>query len=325
MPADSIIKFMSTNALAAFSDENDGYRDSSMYMGSIVEHTNSWLTINPYKGCSLKCAYCFRAKWGASDTPLLETDVETAVEQLVAHPDFLPHITPVSINISSTDALLPVAQGSTFRAIQLLESKRLRNPFGLTTKLSLAQSRLEFLESLQFVRPIVFVSLAMIPRNIEPIPVKPRIRTLQSLSKSKIPCVHYFRPIVEGWNDSEATIRAVLDIGNDYADAICIGSLRLSPEIRHELQRINVHLPGDTNHFHKKTLGGGIEERILEAYSQIGATVPMFKHTSCAVSYLMDISNYNQLYRSPARNCLPSCPAHQQRLCNSCDPGASKP
>src|SRR5260221_3416071 len=140
-----------------FSKENSC--DSSMFIGQIVEHTTSWLTINPYKGCSLKCAYCFRVKWGASSAkPILEVPVRDAVEQLISHNDFIPHVTPVSINISSTDALLPNVKASTFEAIKIFESKKLSNPFGITTKLPFQKVDIDFLESLKFVRPIVFVS-----------------------------------------------------------------------------------------------------------------------------------------------------------------------
>lgn len=300
--------------IVAFSSEDD-YQDTSMFRGEVVEHTTSWLTINPYKGCSLKCAYCFRVKWGAGDVPEEVTDVEAAIEQLIKHADFVPNITPISINISSTDVLLPSVKKSTFRAIELMEVKKLRNPFGLTTKLGFAESEIRYLESLQFVRPIVFVSLAFMPRHIEPIGTRQRIRNLMKLSKTRIPTVLYFRPIVEGWNDSDEIIEKVLQLGKKYADAICIGSLRMSSEIRHELQRVGALPPSHHDEFNLKRFGEALEKRVFQKYHALEVDVPLYKHTSCAVSQILGVGNYNLLYRNPQKNCVETCPKNQQQLC----------
>ena len=308
---------MSNNSIQqtqAFSDERYQY-DSSMFIGSIVEHTTSWLTVNPYKGCPLRCAYCFRVKWGASNIATPQIDVEKAMDIRLNHPDFIPHITPVSVNVSSTDALLPAVRRSTFEAIEFLEKRELANPFGITTKLEFADSEIAFLESLKHVRPVVFISLAFIPRSIEPISTQPRIRNLQALSETRVPTVHYFRPIVEGWNDSDEIIEKALLIGDRYADAICIGSIRLSTEIRSELSKVGVELEKYVDNFHEKKFRNAIEERVLRAHSCLRLDVPLFKHTSCAVSYFMNIKNYNRLYKRPEKNCLRTCPLAQQARC----------
>lgn len=307
----------SSKPMNPFSNENS-YRDSSMFIGDVVEHTTSWLTINPYKGCSLQCAYCFRFKWGSdSAKPILETEVEVAVENLLAHKDFVPNITAISINVSSTDALLPNVKKSTFKAIELLEAKKLTNPFGITTKLGFLKSDIEFLENLQFIKPIVFVSLAFIPKHIEPTPIEPRLKNLALFAQSKVPCVLYFRPIVSGWNDSDETIEKALILGNKYCNAICIGSLRLSPEIRNELEIVGESMSNYEDDFHLKKFHDNTENRILFIYKKLNLQVPLFKHTSCAVSHLNNLPNYNLLFKNPKNNCLETCPIQQQILCNT--------
>lgn len=288
-----------------------------MFMGETVEHTTSWLTINPFKGCSLGCGYCFRMNWHPDETPIQQLDVSKAVEELIADPRFVPHKTPVSINISSTDALLPSVKESTFKAIQIFEAKKLRNPFGITTKLFFKQKEIKFLETLQYVRPIIFISLAFIPTQIEPTPTLPRIKNLRNFSKTKVPCVHYLRPIVEGWNDSDEVLAQALQLGNSFADAICIGSLRVSQAIKMNLMSMDVRIEENTPDFHNKSFKIGMENRILEIYKKLNLTVPLFKHTSCAVSFLCGIPNYNLLFKNPTKNCISTCPESQQLLCKS--------
>jgi DNA repair photolyase len=291
-------------------------RDSASQIGQVVEHTSSWLTINPFKGCSLGCAYCFRARWHPADTPTQQQPVHDAIAALVAHPSFVAHETPVSVNISSTDALLPEVRKSTFDALRLLEERQLRNPVGITTKLAFTSEEVSCLQSLRYPRPIVFISLAFIPRSIEPIGITHRVKTMAALSRVGVRTVLYFRPIVAGWNDSDRVISRALEIGATRAHAICIGSLRSSPEIRRSLSAVGVessHLPAE---FHNKTLPAPFLERVLEMRERLRLTVPLFKHTSCAVSFLLAIPNYNQLFTDPIRHCLPSCPLKQQHLCN---------
>lgn len=300
----------------AFSPDGT-FKDSSMFLDEMVEHTTSWLTINPFKGCSLGCAYCFRLNWHSSNVPEHQVEVEEAVEALLSHPKFVPNVTPVSINISSTDALLPIVRNSTFGAIKLFESKGLRNPFGITTKLFFKPDEILFLESLEFVRPIVFVSLAFIPENIEPTPVKPRIKNLENFSKSKVPCILYLRPIVEGWNDSIDILDKALTLGQRFADAVCIGSLRMSDQIRESLTNSSA-IPGEQYvNFHNKIIETDIETKILSNYKRLKCTIPLFKHTSCAVSYFMKTPNYNNLYLNPSKNCLDTCPSKQQAICKA--------
>lgn len=291
------------------------HRDSTMFYGQTVEHLTSWLTINPYKGCSLGCGYCFRARWHPSDRPERSQNVVEAIEELTQHPDFLAHETPVSINNSSTDPLLPSVRQSTFKALEVMESKRLKNPFAIITKLALRKSDIQFLQNLQFVKPIVFVSLSLIPKHIEPVPIAPRLRNLEWVSKTQIPSVLYFRPIVRGWNDSPEIIKEALRIGQTFCDAICIGSLRLSPEIRKELMKRGVTIEDYADEFHLKEFHNDIENRVLQTYQQLKLNVPLFKHSSCAVSYIVRRANYNLLFNDPDKNCLRTCPIWQQNLC----------
>uniref|UniRef100_UPI0040564368 hypothetical protein n=1 Tax=Candidatus Electrothrix sp. TaxID=2170559 RepID=UPI0040564368 len=289
--------------------------DTSLHLHDIVEQTTSWLTVNPMFGCSLGCVYCFRAKWEAPDKPALKTPVETCLRHLEKHQLFIPNHTPLSANVSSTDALLPQVKKTTFDIIKYLDQKGYKNIFGIISKLKLSSRDILFLSSLENIRPVILVSYAGIPNDIEPVPVAPRIENLKQLNDAGLPSILYFRPIVEGWNDKSDNIANVLAIGNRYASAISIGGLRLSKEIRKNLESANVTLPQKKDIYSPKIIPEKIESKILDIYYRIGLTIPLFKHTSCAVSYIFNAYNYNQLYKSYKLNCMSTCPSEQKRRC----------
>lgn len=291
--------------------------DSSLFDSDIVEHTTSWLTINPMKGCSLDCAYCFRYKWDKSATPYLANDVQESLNHLINHNLFVPHITPISVNISSTDALLTIVKKSTFECIEFLDKKGYKNIFGITTKIGFDISDINFLRGIKNLRIITFISYANIPKEIEPISQSKRINSLKLLKKANIPVILYARPIVPGWNSDIDSLSKILLIGQKYADAICIGGIRLSKEILDKLEEKKVEIPADYTEFHPKKLEKELELEILNQYERLQLTIPLFKHTSCAVSYIFKIPNYNMLFENPKTNCLSTCPVFQKNICSN--------
>jgi DNA repair photolyase len=283
--------------------------------GGIVEHTTSWLTVNPVVGCPLECAYCFRHHWSAPDKVHEVYTPQEVAAALESHREFHPHVTPLAINVSSTDAFLPAVRRSTVDCLMEFERRQWRNIVGLITKCEITDSDASIIANLSFIRPIVFVSLALIPREIEPVPVAPRLRTMQRLRNHNIPVILYYRPIVAGWNDSADTMRRVLGIAAEYANAICYGGLHLSPEIVAQLQARNITFPISSGPFHEKEISSDIGARLEALHHELGLELPLYKHTSCAVSYCFSMENYNKLARYPDRNCTASCPTHQQALC----------
>ena len=65
----------------------------------MVEYRKSGLSLNHIQGCPLDCAYCIRHTYGLWDQRqprALMPDAE-AVERLVSHRYFQPHVTPVQV------------------------------------------------------------------------------------------------------------------------------------------------------------------------------------------------------------------------------------
>jgi DNA repair photolyase len=281
----------------------------------LVEHTTSWLAINPVIGCSLDCCYCFRLKWRAPNQPVQVVDLALAIQKLVDSPLFVPHHTPLTVNISSTDAMLPSVKSITFECIRRIEEAGYKNIFGITTKVGFDRRDIEFLTSVRNLRLVILITYSEMPIAVEPYPAEPRIASLRLLQEVGIPAILYYRPIVPGWNDNDERIKKVLTIGQKYSKAIAMAGLRLSPEIRDEIKRKGLSVPFGQGSFHPKLFPRELEERILRIYESLRLSVPLYKHTSCAVSYIFNICNYNGLFRNPGKNCLSTCPHSQRATC----------
>jgi DNA repair photolyase len=75
----------------------------------VVEYRKSGLSLNHIQGCPLDCAYCIRHTYGLWDhrQPRALMSDSAAVEELVSHRYFQPHVTPVQVFNRATDPFLP--------------------------------------------------------------------------------------------------------------------------------------------------------------------------------------------------------------------------
>ena len=86
-------------------------------------------SLNHIQGCPLDCAYCIRHTYGLWDQRqprALMIDAE-AVEELVNHRYFQPHMTPVQLFNRATDPFLPVVRPHTFAVLEDLDGRGLTN------------------------------------------------------------------------------------------------------------------------------------------------------------------------------------------------------
>jgi len=82
---------------------------------AVVEYRKSGLSLNHIQGCPLDCAYCIRHTYGLWDQRVpraLMSDAE-AVDELVGHRYFQPHVTPVQLFNRATDPFLPAVRSHT--------------------------------------------------------------------------------------------------------------------------------------------------------------------------------------------------------------------
>jgi DNA repair photolyase len=82
----------------------------------VVEYRKSGLSLNHIQGCPLDCAYCIRHTYGLWDERqprAIMTDA-AAVEELVSHGYFTPHVTPVQLFNRATEPFLPRVKNHLF-------------------------------------------------------------------------------------------------------------------------------------------------------------------------------------------------------------------
>lgn len=295
--------------------EPDFVCDSKKGAG-VVEVTTTWLAANMYKGCPLGCVYCFRHRWHPGTDPTELATVDDAIAAILRHERFRPHVTPLTANISSTDAMHPRVRASTLLLMRKLDALGLRNPFGVTTKLPICDANLREWSSFTHLRAIVLVSYSAMPADVEPVPSEPRVRTLMRSRSHGLPTILLLKPIVEGWNSSRHQMAEVLAVGAK-ADAIVYGGLRVDSSIAAAIERSGRPAPVTSLlPWGSRLLEPSTEETLLTLHRSMIPVVPLYRHTSCAVSLVMATPNYNELFRRPTENCVVSCPQHQASRCS---------
>jgi DNA repair photolyase len=202
-------------------------------------------SINPYRGCSHGCIYCFarpsHAYLGLSPGLDFETKLfykEHAVELLeaeLARPGYEPK--PIALGIN-TDAYQPLEKRLALTRSLLTVLARCRHPVSLITKSALILRDLDLLTDLAR-DGLVSVMLSItslsdpIKRTLEPRTASPesRLRVVRELAAAGIPVGVMVAPVIPAITDHE--IEAILAAARD-AGASCAGYvlLRLPHEVK---------------------------------------------------------------------------------------------
>ncbi|QDN54174.1 hypothetical protein [Streptomyces sp. S1D4-20] len=282
-------------------------------------------------GCPLMCAYCYRREGDTVDgylgswEPTGFLPAEEVVQRLLAHPWFTPHVTPVGLHMSTSEAFLPKLWPRTWDALQRLDALGLTNRVSCITKYTLADAQIEQLESLVNIDLDVNVCYAAMPEAIEPPNRRRRIDFLRRiLTSDKINALAYYRPIAEGINTTDAHLRHVWETFKEAgARTVVLGGLKFGDDHVHSFMSYGLPLPQGSFTTGKKLLTAATEQRIMRMFDQVYADVPaeqrpaVLKRSSCgrAVERGSHIPDYNGHYDLPATNCRLRCPQAQHQVC----------
>lgn len=287
------------------------------YMKKIIGYRKTGLSINHVIGCPLNCGYCVRHFWGNfedKDPQLLCTD-EEAVQMLLNHKYFLPHITPLQIFNKATDPFLPSVKPHLFYFLKELDKHRLTNLMTIITRYRVTKEDVEFLESLQHLKVTLFFTYSgLADTRIEPIQASGvTVKSIETVAnhKKKLKIVLYWRPIVPTWNDDPETMQKVLRIG-EKCDAIAFTGYYHKEENMEYLQSLGVQVPYEGSE-RRKVMPLELDSKVVEQYRLSGIKTPLFRKTSCAMAYVHGLPDYNGHWG--VQELCDICPISQKELC----------
>lgn len=288
------------------------------YMALIVGYRKSGLSLNHIIGCPLDCGYCVRHFWGNYDVkiPHLLCSTDEAIDQLVNHHAFQPHVTPVQLFNKATDPFLPGVKPHLFQVLSALDELGFTNHVLVITRFKVTAADMAHLEALRHLRvTLLFTYSGITDPRIEPIAKSgttlTSIRTASS-HKKRTGVVLYWRPIVPGWNDTPETLAHVLDAGRNV-DAIVFTGYYHKPENAEHLRTLGVNLPYADEFARRKVMPADLDARVITAWRESGIATPLFRKTSCGVAYAHAAPDYNGHWG--VREICDICPIAQRQRC----------
>ncbi|WP_411112948.1 radical SAM protein [Streptomyces sp. 029-5] len=280
----------------------------------VVEYRKSGLSLNHIQGCPLDCAYCIRHTYGLWDQRVpraLMSDAE-AVEELVNHRYFQPHVTPVQVFNRATDPFLPVVRPHTFAVLEDLDARELTNHVLVITRHQMKPDDIDRLNQLRHVKvTLLFTYSGIDNKDIEPYPSHVAAESLQLMSEPRerrYRTVLYWRPLVPGLNDSPQHLDQASELSK-HADATVFTGLFYRDQIAEYYRENKLPEPYEET-ARRKIVPETLESRVLSTFA---GSDSLFRKTSCAVAYAHELPDYNGHYG--IRELCDICPLAQLNRC----------
>ena len=280
----------------------------------IVEYRKSGLSLNHIQGCPLDCAYCIRHTYGLWDQRqprALMPDAE-AVERLVSHRYFRPHVTPVQVLNRATDPFLPAVRPHTLAVLDDLDRRGLRNHVLVITRHQMKPGDIARLNRIANLKvTLLFTYSGIDDTRIEPYPSQVAAGSLTLMSapgRRRYRTILYWRPLVPGLNDSSGHLTQAHALSL-RADATVFTGLFYRDQIAQYYRANGLPEPYDST-ARRKIVPETLEQRVLTVFA---GSASLFRKTSCAVSYAHGLPDYNGHY--VVRELCGICPASQVSLC----------
>ena len=260
----------------------------------VVEYRKSGLSLNHIQGCPLDCAYCIRHTYGLWDQRqprALMSDAEAA-ERLVSHRYFRAHISPVQLLNRATDPFLPPVRPHTLAVLADLDGRGLRNHVLVITRQQMKPGDIARLNQLVNLKvTLLFTYSGIDDRRIEPYPSQVAAGSLRLMSapaRRRYRTILYWRPLVPGLNDTDAHLDRARAVSL-LADATVFTGLFYRDQIAEYYRASGLPEPYDAT-ARRKIVPETLERRVLATFA---GSASLFRKTSCAVSYVHGLSDYN--------------------------------
>jgi hypothetical protein len=283
----------------------------------VVENRKSGLSLNWIIGCPLDCGCCVRHLFGnfAMKVPrALATDRE-AFELLVGHRFFRPHLTPIHLLNRATDPMLPPVKPHLFAMLRMLDDAGLTNHVLIITRWRVDAADCAALNALRNLRVTLLVTYSGIDDDrIEPVDSDVAATSLRTAFRyaQRLRVVLYWRPLVPGLNDTDAHLTTAMTLSR-HAHATVFTGLFFRDEIRDYYRAHGLPEPYEQT-ARRKVFPQRLEQRVVAAAAaRPPGGSPLFRKTSCAVSYVHAAPDYNG--HVGVRELCDICPTAQLTRC----------
>lgn len=183
----------------------------------------------------------------------------------------------------------------------------MQNPVLLITKGYVSKIQAEEIARLN-LNVIVLYTFSGLSEKIENRSEVLQIKTLETLAKSGIKLVNYYRPVIEGINSDEECIERIAKIVTKYCKASIISGIRLNTHLSKIFKEADIFIPKEYDPDHKVLLPDTFK-RINDTFEKVAPNYPVFKKTSCGVSYMLGRPDYNG-HSARIYYCNPTCKSY---------------
>lgn len=302
---------------------------------SAVSITGNSISIDIWTDCQLQCAYChvqgvkqdLDCNGKMRRKPIRRTNysLNEILEELIDHPLFEKNTGPISICTSSTEPFFSEdVIESTMEIMEWFQSRRLKNPFWIVTKAGIPEECINRLKKISKTNKLIIsICWANNKKNIEPF-LNNRFLNIEKLKECKnISFNWYLRPLVREWNNDfgylENMFKEISDKYGTQIDSIIPGGLRWTEGIEYGMTEVRgLNLPQNVSAAsrHNKTLTDDDFKNICFLADKYFPRVPVYKHSSCAISHALKVNNISLTNYLKAKDCeLSLCPIEQRMLC----------
>jgi hypothetical protein len=214
----------------------------------------------------------------------------------------------------ATDPFLPAVRPHTFSVLEDLDGRGLRNHVLVITRHRMNPGDIERLNGLASLKvTLLFTYSGIDDSRIEPYPssvAADSLRLMSAPASRRYRTILYWRPLVPGLNDSPGHLDVAYQLARS-ADATVFTGLFYRDEIQAYYRANGLPEPyGDTAR--RKIVPETLEHRILAVFDE---AAPLFRKTSCAVSFAHGLPDYNG--HAGIRELCDICPVAQLDLCRS--------
>jgi hypothetical protein len=199
-------------------------------------------------------------------------------------------------------------------------------PVCIVTKALLDQKFLEAIHQIG-ITVIFFISLSFLPTTLErgAPPTTARLANFERIAQfTNLHAVHFWRPATsKSIPDRSTALHQVEQLQRVGASVSVITGLKFGDNLATTFSSDEQHAfheffmaQRESNHLKNEIFEPDVQEAILSAAQEL--SYPVYLHTSCAVSFVLEQPDYNATFRQPhlETKCqMSTCPSAQRERC----------